>query len=161
MKHFMKHLLLVLLFFCSLVLTAQKKKQIKKSGIISVTCQEIKGSKKVMDSKTLYNEQGKISEEIKYREDGTLKSSTRYKYNKAGDVAMETEFNDKNIITEIKKYSYGPTGLKTEELFLSRDNKPLKKYIYSYNSKGLKTERKTYDPAGKLISIKQYLYGYK
>lgn len=155
-----KGLMFIVLTFLSLMAFAQKKKEIKKLGIKTVVSKDYVGNAVLNDSKTIYNKNGKVTEEIKYDSLGNLKSSIRYKYNGNDDVVMETYFNADNKITSIKKYKYDAQQLKTEEELVDRDNRLIKKHIYSYNKNNLKTERRTYDAKNTLIATKKYSYEY-
>lgn len=153
----------LIVVFCGLILGsfAQKKKAVKKLGIRSVVSKDLIGSQILDDSKTIFNEKGKMIEEINYAKDGTLHSSKRYRYDKNGNLAMELDFDSINRISEIKRIRYNAIGLKTEEVFLDRDIHQKKKYTYVYNAKGLKISRKTYDALNKLIATRSYFYEFK
>ncbi len=148
---------LTLCFFCQ----AQKKKDIKKAGIKTITTTETQGTKSFNDSKVTYDAAGNIIEEINYDKEGNLKSTKKFKYNKDGDPIEETEYDEKNTLKEIKLTKYNALGEKTEEQYLDKDKKQFKKYIYTFSAKGFKTERKHYDANNVLISTKKYAYGYK
>jgi YD repeat-containing protein len=152
--------LAALLLFC-FELSAQKKKEIKKAGIRTITTTETAGTKTFTDSKVTYDANGNVTEEINYDKEGNLKSTKKFKYNKDGDPIEEIEYDDKGIIKEIKMVKYNASGEKTEETFLDKDKKQFKKYVYTFDSKGFKTERKQYDGINTLVATKKYTYGYK
>ncbi len=140
---------------------SQKKKEIKKAGIKSISITETHSNKTITDSKIFYDSNGNILEEINYDKEGALKSITKYKYNSSGDIIEETEHDDKNILKEKRLTKYNNLGEKVEELILDKENKQLKKNIITYDSKGFKTERKTYDANNVLVSTKKYSYSFK
>ena len=84
--------LLISCFFCQ----AQKKKDIKKAGIKTITTTETQGTKSFNDSKVTYDAGGNIIEEINYDKEGNLKSTKKFKYNKDGDPIEETEYDEKS-----------------------------------------------------------------
>lgn len=137
----------------------QKRKDIKKAGIRTITTTEVHGAKTLNDSKETYDANGNKIEEINYDKEGTLKGTKKTKYNKDGDVIEETEYDDKNNIKETVYTKYNALGEKTEEQYVDKDKKQFKKYVYSYDAKGFKTERKHYDGNNALISTKKYVYG--
>jgi hypothetical protein len=152
---------IVVLLLLSFATYAQKKKEIKKYRIRSVTTTEVENGKTLNDSKTIFDANGEVVEEINYdNKDGSLKSHHKYKVNSDGDVTEDAEY-DKSGLKEKKTYKYNGLGEKTEELIYDRNEKLQKRHVYSYDGKGLKTERKTYDAANTLLSVKKYTYEYK
>jgi hypothetical protein len=149
------------MIFLSTFCFSQKKKEIKKAGIKSISITETHGNKTITDSKLFYDSNGNILEEINHDKEGALKSITKYKYNSSGDIIEETEYDEKNILKEKRLTKYNNLGEKIEELILDKDNKQLKKNIITYDSKGFKTERKTYDANNVLVSTKKYSYSFK
>ena len=156
-----KFKILSLLLLLSTLCFSQKKKEIKKAGIKSISVTETHGNKTITDSKIFYDSNGNILEEINYDKEGALKSTTKFKYNSSGDIIEETEYDDKNTLKEKRLTKYNNLGEKVEELILDKDNKQLKKNIITYDSKGFKTERKTYDANNVLVSTKKYNYTFK
>jgi YD repeat-containing protein len=154
------YILIALLIMCG-ICNAQKKKDIKKAGIKTITTTETQGTKTFNDSKVTYDGSGNIIEEVNYDKEGNLKSTKKFKYNKDGDPIEETEYNEKNAIKEICLTKYNSLGEKIEEMYLDSNKKQVKKYVYTFDSKGFKTERKCYDGINTLISTKKYIYGYK
>lgn len=158
----MARIVLCVVFFLSVaIVAAQKKKEIKKYGIRSVTTTDTRSGKTVNDSKVTYDGSGEVIEEVNYDKEGVLKSTLKYKYNKDGDALEESEYDEKGILKEKKTYKYNAMGEKVEELVTDKDNKVLKKVIHIYDSKGLKIEKKTYDGNNVLLSSKKISYGYK
>jgi hypothetical protein len=149
---------LALVLFLVNFSVAQKKKELKKYGIRNITVTETHGSKTVNDSKTTYDSNGEVIEEINYDKEGAVKTTVKYKNNKDGDVIEESEYDDKNALKEKRQYKYNGLGEKVEELVTDKDNKVIKKSVYTYDSKGFKTEKKTYDANNNLISSKKYTY---
>jgi len=150
-------IIVLLLSFCGAF--AQKKKDIKKAGIKTITTTEVHGTKTFNDSKETYDANGNKTEEVNYDKEGNLKGTKKTKYNKDGDPVEETEYDEKNNVKEIVYTKYNSLGEKTEEMYVDRDKKQFKKYVYSYDAKGFKTERKCYDGSNVLISTKKYTYG--
>ena len=156
-----RYIIIVVSFFLCFSTYSQKKKEVKKYRIKSVTVTETENGKTVNDSKTFFDANGEVIEEINYNnKDGALKLQHKYKVNSAGDITEETEF-DNNGLKEKRIYKYNNLGEKTEELVYDKSDKLLKRHVYTYDSKGLKTERKTFDSSNNLISVKKYIYEYK
>lgn len=149
-----------LLILITLISFAQKKKEVKKHGIKGVVITETHGGKTITDSKTTFDANGEVTEEVNYDKEGILKSTKKYKYNKSGDVVEELEYDEKNQLKEKRQVKYNALGEKAEELFTDKDNKVIKKVIFSYDNRGLKSEKKTYDAANNLVSTKKYTYSY-
>jgi hypothetical protein len=161
MRAKIKHFLIFVLIMYGTLSFAQKKKEIKKFGVRSITTTQIQGAKTIKDSKSIFNTGGQLTEEVKYDKDGKFVSTTKYKYNMDGDVIEETEYDEKNILREKRTMKYNALAEKTEELVSDKDGKQIKKMIYVYNSKGLRIERKTYDANNNLAVTKKIVYGYK
>ncbi|PBQ33864.1 hypothetical protein CNR22_19440 [Sphingobacteriaceae bacterium] len=157
LKYFIM-LLLTFFIFCS---KAQKKKEIKKYGVKTITSTKTLGARILRDEKLTYNSAGLLIEEIKYNNDGNLASILRYKYNSDEDVIEETEYNEKNVLKEKRTMVYNVLAQKTEERVVNGGGKQIKRFVYTYNSKGLRTEKKTYDAANVLVTTKKIVYGYK
>lgn len=89
------------------------------------------GGKKI-DSKTEYNKRGKETKEYSYK-DGKLDKYTVYTYlgnKKSGDEVYNA------------------------------DNKLISRSEYEYNANGDRIKKTTYNPSGKVIKIKTYVYEY-
>ncbi|MCE3225845.1 MAG: hypothetical protein K0S32_396 [Bacteroidetes bacterium] len=158
-KKKLKYVLPVILaLFLVNVSFGQKKKEIKKYGVRAIVVTETHGSKTVNDSKTTYDGNGEVIEEVNYDKEGTIKSTVKYKNNKDGDVVEEAEYDEKGALKEKRQYKYNGLGEKVEELVTDKDNKVLKKSVYTYDSKGFKSEKKTYDANNNLVSTKKYTY---
>lgn len=151
---------ILLLFLMSLVTYAQKKKEIRKYKIKSVTVTETENNKTLNDGKTVFDANGETVEEMNYDKDGSLRSHHKYKLNAQGEIIEDTEY-DKEGLKEKRIIKYNSLGIKTEELVYDKSEKLLKRHMYTYDGKGLKIERKTYDGANKVISVKKYVYEYR
>jgi len=153
----------VVLFLCLCFfgVPAQKKKEIKKYGIRTVTSTKTLGAKTIKDEKLSYDKNGQLTEEIKYGEEGEVVSVTRYRYNAEGDVVEEAEYDGKNSLVEKKTIKYNVLLQKSEELVTGKDGNQIKKITYSYDAKGLRAEKKTYDANNVLVTTKKIVYGYK
>jgi hypothetical protein len=157
----MTRIFLAFFLLISLLTYSQKKKEIKKYRIRSITTTDIENGKTLNDSKTIFDANGEVVEEINYdNKDGSLKSHHKYKVNSEGDITEDAEY-DKAGLKEKKIYKYNSLGEKTEELIYDKNEKLQKRHVYTYDSKGLKTERKTFDGANAVISVKKYTYEYK
>lgn len=157
----LRFFLVFILSFGSLISIAQKKKEIKKYGIKTVTSTKSQGGKILKDEKLTYNSNGLLTEEVKYDEAGELVSVTRYKYNAEGDVTEEAEYNGKIILVEKRSMKYNVLSQKKEELITDKAGKQIKKFVYTYDSKGLRSEKKTFDANNTLVITKKIVYGYK
>ena len=73
-----------ILFFLIALTTlsySQKKKEVKKYHIKSVTSTDTENGKTVTDSKTVFGTNGEPIEEVNYDKTGLIKSTIKYKYN--------------------------------------------------------------------------------
>lgn len=156
-----KHFLTTILMCLCLLVSAQKKKELKKYGIRGITVTETVGTKTITDSKCTYDANGLLLQEINYNKDGLLKSTTNYKYSKTGDVIEELEYDEKNALKEKRTFKYNAMGDKSEELVLDANGKQIKKMVYVYDARGLKTEKRTYDADNNLVSVKKTMYSTK
>jgi len=70
-----------------------------------------------------------------------------------------SEYNQAGRMLEIieRKYEYDEAGNKTTEIQLNPNGSVNKKHVYIYDQ-NLRTARNTYDPNGKLIAEKMYIY---
>ena len=151
---------IVLLFFQTGFMAAQKKKQITKNKIQSCTVTQISGKKKLFDSKNTYNQAGLLIEETNYNDSGVFISTKKYNYNKHGDLITEQKFNQQNQMLEIRTMKYNFQNQKVEEMLFNSKFRLIKKFLFSYDSKGLKLEKKTFDAQNHLLSTKKYTYTY-
>jgi len=156
-----KFLIVFLISFCAFNFYGQKKKEIKKYAIKTVTTTKILGAKSLKDEKLSYNGSGLLAEECKYDDQGELEYIVKYKYNVDEDVIEELNYDSKNMLTERRTMKYNVLSQKTEELVADKDGKQIKKFTYSYNSKGLRTEKKTFDTNNHLVITKNIGYTYK
>ena len=157
----MKQNICILFLFICFTSFAQKRKEIKKFNIRSVSCTETIAGKTVNDTRELYDAEGNLITEFNYHKDGSLKSTIQYKYKNGKDLYEEVKYDSLYHVAEKKLYKYNALGYKTEELVTNKDGNILKTIKYLYNRNGLKSERRTYDAAGKLISTKKYTYNGK
>jgi hypothetical protein len=153
---------IIVLVFSVLVANsvAQKKKEIKKFGIRTVTSTKTQGNKILKDEKQTFNSSGLLIEEIKYDDEGAQSSLTRYKYNADEDIIEETEYDEKNILLEKRVMKYNALAQKIEERVTGKDGRQIKRFTYTYDAKGLRNEKKTYDAANVLVITKKIVYGY-
>ena len=96
----MKNVLILVLVILSLAGFSQKKKEIKKNRIKSIVVTDTENGKTINDSKTIYNTNGEVIEEVNYDKTGQVKSILKYKYNSEGDVLEEAEYDPKNQLKE-------------------------------------------------------------
>lgn len=161
MKIPLKYVIVFLLSLAVLSSGAQKKKEIKKYGIKTITSTKTQGTKILKDEKLTYNSSGLLIEEIKYDDQGNQAFITRYKYNIDEDVTEENLYDSKNVLTEKRVMKYNILSQKMEERVSDKAGKQIKRFTYVYDSKGLRTEKKTYDAANVLVTTKKIVYGYK
>ena len=153
------HLLLLLSFFTSI--NAQKKKEIRKHHVKTLTIMTSEHGKTMKDSRLTFNPDGSTLEEIKYTAEGIVKSITKFKYNSEGDVTEELEYDGKNNLLEKRLTKYNLLGEKSEELTTDKNGKQIKKVLFVYDHKGLRIEKKTFDANNILQTVKKNLYTYK
>lgn len=151
---------------------SQKKKDIKKYGIKSVTettASTVNGKEgTTKDAYKAFDKNGNIIESIDYYNDGTIKRKETAKFDKYGNKLEEIIYEpakrktdapapsaDKNIKHVTK---YNSNNDKTEETEYDASGKVMKKEAYSYNTNGDKVIEITLDTEGKLK--KKVLYTY-
>jgi hypothetical protein len=156
-----KYRIILILLLLNFISIAQKKKELKKFGIQTITTVETRNGKTFNDKQLTYDKLGEKIEEINYDKDGNLKNTIRYKYNKEGDVIEEIEFDSKALLVEKRTMKYNALKEKTEEIAIDREGKIQRRSIFSYNANGLKTEKKVYDGSNNLLFLKKYIYGHK
>lgn len=103
----------------------------KKNLVIKEWKTDPKGGNKVLDHITTFSSEGKKIEEIEYSSTGQ-KWRKRFEYGPDGRVSRELVYDDRNKLQTYKKFELNEFGKK--------------KIQYTYN------------PKGKLISIKHYEY---
>ena len=159
--------LLLLLALLPSILFAQKRKEIKKYKIKSVTewttlYESGKVSATFKSQYTAFNKEGKTIEDTEFNRDGTLKKKETVTYNKNSDKVEETKFDNEQSQPKEKgtkkiSYSYNGDNEKTEEIrFL--ENKMVKKSVFQYNSLGEKTAELIYDENSKLKKKHLFIY---
>lgn len=137
---------------------AQKKKALKKMGVKTIVVTETNGTKTLTDSKSYFDHNGRLTEEINYDSLGNFKNHVKYIRNIKGDVVEELVLDKEGKTAEKRVLKYNKLAQKTEELIYNKDNLLKLKHAYVYDKNGLKTERKTFDSKGILISSKKYTY---
>lgn len=145
--------------FCHVsTLEAQSKKKIKKFNIHTCMVTEQKGSATITVSKSVYTQNGLLSEEYTYNNQGLLESLKKFSYNAKGNPLMERKFDSQNRLVETKTFKYNAANQKTEELTFDEKFKMKKREVFSYDTKGLKKEKKTFNDKNSLVSVKKYIY---
>ena len=128
---------LVFAIFVTLNVNGQNKKNVVENNIHKVTVYEDKADKaggESIESVTIFNEDGEITEEIEYNSEGEIKKHIKY------------TFDDENR--------------KIKETHLDAKGKTEKVYEFKYSG-SLKTERTEYDDKGKIVCKKRYVYEMK
>lgn len=111
---------------------AQEPQKInKKNLVIKEWNTDPSGNGKVLDHVTTYSPEGKKIDEVEYGSDGQ-KWRKRYEYGPDNKVSRELVYDHRNKLQTYKKFEYNEFGRK--------------KVQYTFN------------PKGKLISIKHYEY---
>jgi len=120
-----------------LMVMGQSKKIIREKGIISMTVNEY------------FIEEGMDEPVIE----------TIEKYNKEGELIEIHEFNKKGETKKWEKYAYDKDGNVVEEIYLDEKGKitSIEKNIYRDS---LRVEKQYYDPKGRLVKKKLYVYEY-
>lgn len=176
----------LLLVFSAGDMVAQKKKEIKKNKIKSVTIYSSDPTgKEFKESFMRYDGSGNVLEEAEFKSDGSVVKKELNKYNKASEKTehiiyagaavkkkVVTIYNAENVkigeeeydpagkLLKKEVFSFNSLGDKVSEIKIDGNGKLLEKAIYVYNSKGLKSEKKVYDGNGKLLYTKRYSYEY-
>jgi len=120
------------LLFPLLSLNAQEQPQMnKKNLVVKEWNTDPKGGHKVLDHVTTYNAEGKKIEEIEYNTDGQ-KWRKRFDYDATGRLSKEYVYDHHNRLQTYK--------------------------TFEFNEFAKKKVQYTYNPKGKLLSIKQYEY---
>jgi hypothetical protein len=120
------------LLFPLLSLNAQEQPQMnKKNLVVKEWNTDPKGGHKVLDHVTTYNAEGKKIEEIEYNTDGQ-KWRKRFDYDATGRLIKEYVYDHHNRLQTYK--------------------------TFEFNEFAKKKVQYTYNPKGKLLSIKQYEY---
>ncbi len=137
---------------------AQKRKDLKKYHVKTITEFKTEDGKSLIEEKNIFDKNGNLLEKTNYNKEGQLKSVFKYTYNASDDVVTEEEYGADGKLKEKKVYLYNGLGEKTEEQIFGSDLKLQKKHVYIYDAKGFKIERKTLDATGALKSVKKYNY---
>jgi len=120
------------LLFPLFSLNAQEKPQMnKKNLVVKEWNTDPRGGHKVLDHVTTYNAEGKKIEEIEYNTDGQ-KWRKRFDYDATGRLSKEYVYDHHNRLQTYK--------------------------TFEFNEFAKKKVQYTYNPKGKLLSIKQYEY---
>lgn len=150
--------ILILSCICGLSTSAQKRKELKKYHVKTITETRTEEGKTIVEEKNVIDKNGNLIEKINYNKEGLVKSTFKYAYNASDDVVMEEEFGSDGKLKERKVYIYNGLGEKMEEHIFGSDLKLQKKHVYVYDAKGFKIERKTIDANGQLKATKKYVY---
>jgi hypothetical protein len=134
MNLYSKLSLCLILFFSVFSLSAQdndvsKKHKHKKNLVVKEW--KSKDNKRYLEHVTIFNEDGKKSEESDYADYG-LKEKVVFEYDAEGHCCKQIIYNDRNKVTRIRKIEYNADGSR--------------KCLYNYY------------PNGKLESTKMYEY---
>jgi hypothetical protein len=112
-------------------------------------------------SKFEYNDEGKLSKEIKIRErkDGkTKKEEKEYKYDTKGNLIELVEKDDG--IEKREVYRYDEKTGKLIETLLFYKNKLEENYVYEYDEKGNLIAKKYKSKSGEVTPVEEYKYEY-
>jgi hypothetical protein len=93
----------VLFSFFFLAINAQKKKEIKKQDIKTITSTKTIGTKILKVEKLTYNPDGLLVEELKYDEEGNLLHLIKYNYNIDEQLIEESKYSALKILIEKRK----------------------------------------------------------
>ena len=157
------YLSLIFIFFISEA-SAQKKKDIKKHNIKSVTeivtSEGEEGSKTRKDQYTVYSKDGKLLIKEDYKKDGSLKRKETHVYDSYDNKIEETLFDAKDKKNIKKVCKYNALKDKTEELEY-KNNELVSKTIFSHNADGNVVSENVYDASGTLKKKITYTYNNK
>jgi hypothetical protein len=125
-------ILSVILFTCSLNVTAQKVAEGTK--IKTITEYNINNKKKELDHVTNFNQEGLKTEEIEYFSDGLVKTKTVYDHDSQKRCIKATRYGIKGKIDKITTYEYDNSGNRIRESTSVPEKRyrTEKSYEYSY-----------------------------
>lgn len=138
-------------------LIAQKKKEIKKNKIKSMSIYSTEGGKEFREMFIRYDANGNILEEGEYKNDGSVVRKEVNKYDKNNEQVEHIIYNGPNIKKKVTS-SYNAFGDKVTEIDYDDKGNVIRKSVFTYDKRGLKQEKKVYDSKGNLISTKRYNY---
>lgn len=161
MVFLLRCLLTCALCICFIAAPAQKKKDIRRYGVKTISSTKTIGTKTVKDEKLTYDSNGLLIEQVVYDEEGVFVRTTRFKYNLDEEVTEEADYDAVNALVEKRSMRYNYLSQKTEERVTDRLGKQIRRITYAYDGKGLRKEKKTYDANNVLVITKKISYTYR
>jgi len=104
------------------------------------------------------NEQGRVSEKIKYGPDGKFRERYTYSYSENGRPKVEKRYNNEHKLTHIKKYSYSWIKDEATVRVLDPDGNLKWKEKHVYDGEGQLIDKRMYGPDGALNLVVEYSY---
>jgi hypothetical protein len=155
--------------FTALSSFSQSKKDIKVNKIATetsyITVTENGKDVTYKDSYTVYDKEGRVTEQTDFYKDGTVKHKEVNKYdsqkNKIEESVYDAKTDAKGPTFKKNSYVFNTNNDKVGETEYDANGKILKQSVITYDNRGLKTDRKTYSADKKLISTKKYVYTYR
>jgi hypothetical protein len=129
-------MILLILFFPAISLTAQSRENQTKVKIKSITVIEEKNDmlvkKQYKESETLFDTQGNILEEIKY-DQGKIIKHFKYQYDADCNKIGEEELDPSGKVRESSEYKF-ENGLRVEKTVYDQNKKMKSRKIYNYTT---------------------------
>ncbi len=131
-----KLILLCLLFGISTLIHGQSRKNIKKNSVSSKTEWNYsyhKGKQTTYKSAYLkYDKNGRVLEEVTYKEDGSIKKRETMKYNSDGDIKEIISFFSNGTIKRKIVYVYDEHKMWIEKIYYNGKNEIIEKRKRSF-----------------------------
>ncbi len=129
----------------------------KKDIVLQSSSDEELEEKEHLFSKTLYNENGKITREIQYNEMGNITQDFEYKYDEKGNLTEKILHDDDGGFGEKVSFEYDENGKKSKEFIHYMDD-TYDTIVYTRNEDGLTIKKETTDYDGDMESIEEFEY---
>lgn len=148
---------------------SQSKKDLKTNKVASETCYVTitENGKDITykDSYTVYDKEGRVTEQTEFYKDGTVKHKEVNKYdsqkNKIEESVYDAKTDAKGSTFKKTSYVFNTNNDKVGETEYDANGKILKQSVITYDNKGLKIQKQTYSADKKLLSAKKYVYTYR
>lgn len=106
----------------------------------------------------LYNKEGNMLEDNRYKSNGKLSYKSTFEYNDNGKIIGVNDYNSNEVLTEKQIYSYDNKGYLVENNTYASDGSLKSKTKYKYDYKGNIIEKDVYDSSGDETSRETYKF---